>query len=771
MNSESNLTGKKSRKPAPARSGAALLGLGVIGILGLVVIYIWWSGGGESRPFRGNTSAYNVLLVTMDTTRADHLGSYGNGNVRTPILDGLADAGVLFENAYSPAVMTLPSHASIHTGLLPPAHGVRDNGTYQLSAGVETLAEVLKAAGYNTGAAVGAVVLDSMFGLEQGFDFYDDNLPASGPHDTFFSQRNAGRVTDASLGWLATVKDSRWFLWAHYFDPHSPYQPPQPYRQQYQDNPYDGEIAYMDGEIGRLLEGIRKDGAGERTIVVVVADHGEGFRDHGEQSHGVFLYDETSRVPLIISVPGYTEDAVRVKAVVRTTDIMPTILDLLRMPRRQGSQGSTLWPLMSGTVEDLNLEAYAEAPTPALTYSWSPLASIRAGKWKYIHAPTAELYDMESDPGERNNVLAAEGVVAENLRSRLQQILADPGMAGGAENLNLSPEEQARLRSLGYVSGGGSSFRQQLEKDPALIMAGAELGLVDPKRQIGLLDRVNRISLAYGRGEFSTSLRLAEEMLELFPNNDHVRQYAADALRGLKRFDESLAYYRIILQKDQGNIDALLNVGWVLMNLERFEEATETFEKALRIYPGHVFALSSLGDISFIQGDLGQATRRYRELLLERPSHLKSILAMAKIFEQRGLREEAKVSYRRATELAPRDLDSQLSLAWLQFGDKEYDDALETLGAAAAQDPGMAELNLYRGDIYFATGRLKEAASEYQLGVKKAPQAPQGYHGLGMIASRRGEKVEARRLFEEALRLDPGYTASRQELQRLGTGG
>ncbi len=743
---------------------------GFAGLIVLILVYLLlW--GGETRPFRGNTSAYDVLLVTMDTTRADRLGCYGHTSARTPIIDGLADEGVLFERAYTPAVMTLPSHASILTGLLPPAHGVRDNGEYKLRPEIETLAEVLRAAGYRTGAAVGAVVLDSMFGLDQGFELYDDNLPESGPHDTFYAQRPAGDVTDAALRWLAGIGPGRWFLWVHYFDPHSPFRPPRAYRARFSDHPYDGEIAYVDAEIGRLLAGINEMGARGRTITVLVADHGEGLGDHGERSHGVLLYDETARVPLIVTVPGFIEGPVRAPAIARTTDIMPTVLDLLRLPSRPAINGVSLWPLMSGQVEDLGLEAYAESTTQTLAYGWSPMAALRAGDWKYIHAPRPELYDLLADPRERENLYPIEGAAAEDLRRRLETLLAGISPLGaGGETPALSPDEQARLSSLGYVAGG-ESLRSFLEGDPPAILAGAGRGLPDPKDRLELLDRFNQVSLAYGSGDFPRAIQMAQAMLEADPENDQMRQYVADSYRQMQRWESALSEYEKLIARNPANVSALLNIGWVLMNMDQLDRAKATFERALELHPGHAYAITSLGDIHFIEGQYGEAARRYREVLLERPTHLKSVIGLAKIFEQQGMRREAKVSYKLATELAPRDLDTRLALGWLQFADREYEDALETLEEAGKINPQMAELNLYRGDIYFSLGRIEEAEEQYRQGIAKAPGAPQGYHGLGLIAKGRGDVDEARRFFEEALRRNPSFSASQAELERLSGGG
>ncbi|HET6373458.1 MAG TPA: sulfatase, partial [Candidatus Polarisedimenticolia bacterium] len=296
-----------------------LIGLAGAILLAGLLYFMFWRGTGR---FHGATGDANVLLISIDTLRADHLAAYGYRGIATPTLDGLAQQGVLFENAITPAVMTLPAHATLLTGLHPPTHGIRNNGDFRLNPNVLTLAEVLKARGLRTGAVVGSFVLDSMFGLNQGFESYDDSLPTRVPNEAFLAERPARAVTDAALRFVKTVNGARFFLWVHYFDPHHPYTPPQQFRDQYPRRGYDAEIAYVDSEIGRLLAGLPAAGVTGKTLVVVTADHGEGLQDHGEQTHGIFLYEETTHVPLIISLPPDIPSGRRVKGTVRTADIM-----------------------------------------------------------------------------------------------------------------------------------------------------------------------------------------------------------------------------------------------------------------------------------------------------------------------------------------------------------------------------------------------------------------------------------------------------------------
>jgi len=756
---------KAPKIPSFLKSRAAVLGLAFAGLVVLILAYLLWGGG--VRPFRGNTSDYNVLLVTLDTTRADHLGAYGYKHIRTPILDGLADDGALFEHAYTAAVMTFPSHSSILTGLLPPEHGGRNNGASRLRASAETLAEVLKAAGWHTGAVVGAFVLHSMFGLDQGFESYDDYLPDTGAHDVLFAQRGAREVTDAALKYLAQAKSSKWFLWVHYYDAHSPYRPPSPYREEYGRNGYDGEIAYVDAQLGRLLAAIQEMGARERTILVVVGDHGEGLREHGEQTHGVFVYDETARVPLIIQVPGFLSGAKRVTSVVRTVDVMPTILDLLRLPPRPAAAGTSLWPLMDGQTPDLKLAAFTEATIPFLMYGWSPVASVREGKWKFIESPRRELYDLPADPGEKSNVAGSQAGEVSDLRGKLERIVGDAAaQAKAAESVGLSPEEEAKLRSLGYT-GGSEGSKDALTQDPMLLLSGGARGLTDPKDRLQMLDRINRVYQAYGTGEFRAAVDASRSILVEDPSNDSVRRTMGDSYRSLRMFDEALAEYRTLLARNPQDVDVLLSVGYIQMAAGQYDAAKETLDRALAAHPGHAYALASLGNLAYVQGNFDDAASYYKKVLLQRPDHLQAILAMAKIFQRRGQGHEAEVFYEHALDIDPNNVDTLLSLGWLQFSAQKLDDALKTLGRAGEIDPSLPEVHLARGDVYFSQRKIAEAEAEYRAGIAAAPLAPQGYHGLGLVAESRGDLRAARGYFEQALRANPSFGAAREGLKRV----
>ena len=413
-----------------------------------------------------------VVIITLDTTRADRLSPYGFMDVSLPHLERLAREGVIFDQASSVAPLTLPAHTTLFTGLLPPTHRVHDNADTALADDKTTLAEVLQAQGFRTAAFVGSVVLAPDRGLKQGFEVYSSvSTAAADPRPR--RQRPANEVMDEAVPWLKTVGDSRFFLWTHLYDPHRPYDPPEPYRSRYAHNPYVGEIAFADAQIGRLIDALEEQHLLDRTVVIVTADHGESLGSHGERDHGIFVYEDVIRVPLIIRAPGLKHT--RVGQVVRLMDIMPTLLDFLDLPATP-ADGVSLVDVIRGRERDLELEAYAESIYP-LRRGWSPLRALRAGRYKLIEAPRPELYDLEADPFEEHNIYDRRRGTADDLAKRLEAI----GTAGAltATGPDATPELQARLASLGYLGSPGHR-------------ASDRWHLPDPKDCIGELDDTMR---------------------------------------------------------------------------------------------------------------------------------------------------------------------------------------------------------------------------------------------------------------------------------------
>jgi arylsulfatase A-like enzyme len=422
-------------RPPIGAAGAVVAGLAI------ALAGVWWLGSHRDPPLTG------VVVITLDTTRADRLSPYGFMNVSLPSLERLAREGVVFDEATTAAPLTLPAHTSLFTGLVPPHHGVRDNADTALAESHTTLAEVLRARGFRTGAFVGSVVLDPDRGLAQGFEQYS-GVRQPGGNAPLVRRRPGDAVMNDAIAWLDRVGGSPFFLWAHLYDAHRPYDPPEPYRSIYGHNLYVGGIAFADSQVGRLLEALEQRHLLDRTVVIVAADHGESLGDHGERDHGIFVYQDVIRVPLIMRAPGVRP--ARIGAVVRLTDVMPTILDLLGVPAPP-TDGVSLVDLLRGRRQDLNLEAYSESLYPA-RLGWSPLRALRSGLFKLIEAPRPELYDLEHDPFEEHNIYESRRALAETMGKRLIAAAGGRGALAGEQPAGASAELQARLGALGYLA-------------------------------------------------------------------------------------------------------------------------------------------------------------------------------------------------------------------------------------------------------------------------------------------------------------------------------
>jgi arylsulfatase A-like enzyme len=423
----------------------------------------------------GALRGYDVILVTLDTTRPDRLGCYGNADIQTPNLDRLAREGVIFSRAIATGPTTLPTHASILTGLYPQHHGVRANSFYRLNEDQRTLAEVLSRAGYATGAFVSAFVLDDRFGLDQGFDVYDSQV-ASPSHVMGYVERTADDTTDQALGWLRRRQAEPYFLWVHYYDPHANTNPPSPFKEQH-DLAYDGEIAFVDHELGRLLEAVRA--SGRKTLVVVVGDHGEALGEHGEWTHGHLLQEATLQIPLILHAPGGLPRGLHVDARVSQVDLLPTILTLLGASVPDDLDGVSLT-----RAAGADRELLAETMEGRAQYGWARLSAVYQGALKYIHGPAPELYDLARDPLERDDVVAARAEDASALRRLLGEREEPTADRLGDANVELAAEDIRRLEALGYAVGDGTP-------------SSSEGGGADPKRMLPLIRELDSLTLAY----------------------------------------------------------------------------------------------------------------------------------------------------------------------------------------------------------------------------------------------------------------------------------
>jgi len=640
-------------------------------------------------PGAGSLADHDLLVVTLDTTRADRIGCYGNRAIETPTLDRLAAEGIQFSSATAVAPTTLPAHSSLFTGLYPARHGARANGVFRLDERNVTLAEVLKKAGYRTGAVISSFVLDSQFGLDQGFDQYVDDLSdAEDPLDRHYRSRTARRTTDRAIAWLREAAPRRFFLWVHYFDPHHDYDPPSPFAQTYAHNLYDGEIAFVDSELGRLLHVLDGLGLSERCLVAVAGDHGEGLGEHGEYTHGSLTYEETLQVPLILCYGRSGRSGTRrggglvVDRPVSQVDLMPTVLALLGIDSGIESDGVSL---TEGPAEGRPL--YFETLTGTIEYGWEPLIGVRSANRKYIHSSAPELYDLARDPDEERNLLVADPGAADDLVALLPDLFGPRLQLAHRATPTVQPslEDLERLQALGYLGGGApaggeapaargrpqdkvallnrvelaqrdtltmeesvAELREVLRVDPDFYPAWFALGLI--YRDAGDLDRAaealsecvrlkpdgaqSACALALVRSlqnQNEEVLRLLEPVVEQYPDYVRSRSLYGVVLGRVGRFEEAAIHLRAVFRLDPDYENCLQQLVAVFTRLGRITELQSLLEEQLERDPGAEEIRMALVGVLERSGDYRSAVALLREALLESPGEPRTVNRLARL--------------------------------------------------------------------------------------------------------------------------------------------
>src|SRR5262249_6919536 len=583
----------------------ALLALAILTVAG--VASAWWLLRERIAP-----APLNLVIVTLDTTRADRRGAYGSADVETPAFDRIAREGVLFDNAVAAAPLTLPVHSSMFTGKFPLEHGVRDNGGFFLGPEQLTLAEVLKSRGYRTGAFVGAYVLDSKGGISQGFDPSSDKFDLSGPRTVSLSaiQRPANEVLDQALPWIDQGQGQPFFAWVHLYDAHSPYRPPEPFATKYKGHPYNGEIAFADSQGARLLAKLEQLGVSDRTVVMILGDHGESLGDHGEAAHGFFVYNSTTHVPFAIRAPIAAAKSRRVADPVRSVDVMPTALDLLGIPPPQGISGATLVPLMTGARRELGLDAYSEAMYPLHHYGWSDLHALRAGRYKIIDAPRPELFDMDRDPQEATNLYAERRQLGDTMIGQLRSLEGRFSKTQAALPAgDVDPEARQRLAALGYVG----SF--------VATASDSRAGRADPKDKIGVFNRLGEATEltkeldAQGRPPFDRIFALLDEIVRQDP--EVIDAWFMLGTQHMANGDlaQAARYFQRTLQLKPDYDLAVFNLAQAYRRMGNDEAALAGFEHYLTLDPKDPFVRYQMGEIWLDRGDTAKAQALFRHPL------------------------------------------------------------------------------------------------------------------------------------------------------------
>lgn len=661
----------------------------------------------------------NVLIITLDTTRADHIGAYGGQSGLTPNIDRLAREGTLFRNCYAQLPLTLPSHCTLFTGRYPMAHNVRNNAKYFLNQSEFTLAEALQAKNYRTYAVIAAFVLMSKFGLQQGFDFYDDYL---NPHElahNFKSEIPADEVYDKFSGWLAKNSAQKFFAWVHFYDAHDPYNPPAAFAKRFANNAqgrYAGEIAYVDSVVGKIIDDLRDRGLLDKTLLLIVGDHGEAFGEHQEYGHAIFCYEENLRVPLIFHCPALIAKNRTVLEQVSLVDVMPTVLDVLELPIPKTVQGKSLINLLRGRKEKESRSIYFESMYGKEEMNFAPLTGISADNYKYISLPDPELYDLRTDSREKDNLFKKKNILARDLDKRLAKLVAGFSRSGGETRRELTERDKDELQALGYISAFSKKAAQ----------------MVDPKKGVLADNKLKRISRLITQND----VPLAEkELLALIAENPG---------RLMPQMINML--YKIAVAKK--DYPAALNI--LSRGIREFPES-EQFRQTLA---------RDLFDIK----KYDKAEGRCREILARNPKSTAAYILLGEIREKQGQVNEACDFYAQALNLEPQNVTLNIKYAELLLATKKYPQAVEAYnqalsGEGVADQPELffkvALLNTQYGSLAKAEQLLARAAAakpegkfifNYALVLAKNGKVSQAKANMETAVSRHGEQLSAAQL-------------------------
>lgn len=705
---------------------------------------------------RLKSSDLNLLLITIDTTRADHIGCYGYKDTETPNIDRVAAEGVRFEKAYTSIPITLPSHSSILTGTYPLYHEVRNNGTYKLDESLVTLPEVLKDKGYNTAAFIAAFPLLSRFGINQGFDVFDDRIETGREHRMFgFQERRAKDMTDVFLDWIDRRPKGKFFAWVHYYDPHSSYDPPSPFKEKYFLRPYDGEISYMDREIGRLLEGVKKAGLDENTLLVIVGDHGESLGEHNEQTHAILIYDATIRVPLIFRLPGVMPQGKVVKNMARNIDIMPTVLEYLDVTPPPTIQGTSLKPLMQGQTDAIELSCYTESLSPYENFHWLPLEGLRTQKYSLIMESPPELYDIENDPQETVNIYEQEAKVAAELTHLLDQVKRKSVNPDKLESsVKLDQETQGRLRALGYIFGAS--------KPPE---PGEELR--SPAKSIHILRTFFHAQSLISMNELEEALKMMDRVIEQDPEFPRARLEKAMIMMRMEKMEEALELYNEAEKYASETAELYINRAVCYASTGQLEKAEEDIMKGLEIDPQNAGAYMTLYRVYMSQGRYAEGFQQLLKAVDYNPRSEIAHFELGRFYEMAARDLDAKNSFLMAMNCNPNFSPAAVELGKLQYKAGETDNAIESMLEALKRDPKSHQAHTMLARIYTENDHPEKGQSHIDMALAIAPNYDEAHFIQGTIYITNNRFDAAFEEFKKAAELNPFNWAAHKNLGSL----
>jgi arylsulfatase A-like enzyme/Flp pilus assembly protein TadD len=698
--------GQTPSPAAPRTAGRRRLAIALVALAAAVVAGLAaWALRGPRTTVRRDPGL-SVLLITIDTLRADALGAYGRADAETPWIDRLARSGVRFERAHAHNVITLPSHANILSGQYPFGHGVRDNSGFRFPPGTATLATILKARRYRTGAFVSAFPLDSRFGLDNGFEVYDDRLGGAETTQTAFlvPERRGSETVASALRWLGEHRGERVFCWVHLYEPHFPYEPPEPFASRFRAQPYQGEVAAADAALEPLLRPLLEAGGGGRTLVVLTGDHGESLGDHGELTHGIFAYESTLHVPLVIFAPSILAPAV-VPAPVRHVDVLPTVLDALGETVPPNLPGRSLLALSAQGAAAATRTAYFEALSSSFNQGWAPLRGLIDGSLKYVDLPLPELYDLEVDPGEARNLAATRTTDLERLRGLLG---VQRTQDRGAARIQEDPATLEKLHALGYTAGGAAEKARYTEDD-------------DPKRLIDVDTRNREVIRLYRAGDIEGALAVCRENIQRRPGMP-------------------MAYLHLaFLERARGNLGAAVDAARKAFEMRPLDA------ESVSLYAVYLIEAGRSREAADVLEPYMSAVKPDLDLLTARGMALTNL----------GRPQEALATFQRARETDPSNPVVLVNVGAVYLGTGDRTRARQALEAALDIDPGVARAHNMLGVIAAQEGRPEEAIERWRRGVALDPGDYQTLFNLGVTLRKQGRESEARPFLEAYLRVAP----------------
>lgn len=693
-------------------------------VVAAAAVFFFFGRGPASFDRLAGDRTFNVILITVDTLRADRIGCYGFSQAETPTMDAWAARGVRFENCTAQTPLTLPSHTTLLTGTLPLFHGVRDNGGYVVPAELQTMAELYKGKGYETAAFISAYVLDSKWGLNQGFDTYFDRFDLSRFEKISLGsvQRPGKETMDEALGWLETKADGPFFTWIHLYDPHTPYDPPSPFKERFPRNPYLGEIAYADSQLGRLQSFLEDKGLSDRTLLVFAADHGESLGEHEEQCHGFFVYEAAVHVPLIFVTPFKRLQGVTAPDNCSLADVLPTVCEMTGLAAPAEVQGRSLVPLFFKPGSAPPRLVYAETFYPRLHYGWSELQSFRDGRYKMILSPEPELYDLEADPGEKNNIIVQQRDVFLRLNEQGGAFGEEAARNGFELDAGRIDEEtRAKLASLGYIGSFSNSSKLKGKR------------LASPRRKIGIFNELSR----------------AREL----------------GLEG--NAEEAISVIQGIIAEDPEITDAYFSLGNIYFKVRKFEEAIQAFSVSLEKKPDDSFTVINIANSYVAMGRFAEAERFVLDYIRTGFNDPQLYFLLGNMNFVRKNYDAAVPYLEKSLSLNSSSASSHNILAAVFIVKNDFARAQTHLEAARRLNPELTNLSYNQAQLFENQGRIEAAVAAYQEELVHSPKHYRALYNLSRLYRLMGDETREYETLRHCLEVNPEFPLAYFYLARI----